>query len=81
MQQRDRTNWEKTVDVSDVTRDQLRIVKETHTHPNAKIVADLKKRKLVKTQKIISYTIHKGAEFALEIAKLETDLTEEMIES
>jgi len=44
-------------------------------------VADLKKRKLVKTQKVISYTINKGEQFALEIAKLETDLTEEMIES
>jgi len=71
----------KTDDVLDITRDQLRVVKDTRTHPDAKIVADLKKRKLVKTQKVISYTIQKGEEFALEIAKLETDLTEEMIES
>jgi len=59
----------------------LQIIQQTQTHPDPKVIADLKKRKIVKTQKVISYVIHKGPEFALEIAKLETDLTEEMIES
>ncbi|KAG9245710.1 phenylalanyl-tRNA synthetase-like protein alpha chain [Calycina marina] len=70
-----------TGDVEDVTRDQLRIVQQKHTYPDSKVVAELKKRKLVKTQKVISYTVYKDKEYALEIAKLQTDLTEEMLES
>ena len=45
------------------------------------MVTELKKRKLVKMQKVLSYEIQKGPEFALQIAQLETDLTEAMIES
>jgi phenylalanyl-tRNA synthetase alpha chain len=41
----------------------------------------LKKRKLIKMQKVISFRIHKGAKFALEIAKEETDLTVDMLTS
>ncbi|KAI0602578.1 tRNA synthetases class II core domain (F)-domain-containing protein [Biscogniauxia sp. FL1348] len=66
--------------ISDVTRDQLRVIQETRTH-DAKIIADLKKRKLLKMQKIISFKIHKGAKFALEMVKEETDLTVEMLAS
>jgi phenylalanyl-tRNA synthetase alpha chain len=63
-----------------VTQKQLLQVKETHTY-DAKTMTDLKKRKLIKLQKIITFTITKGEKFALEIAKQETDLTAEMIES
>jgi phenylalanyl-tRNA synthetase alpha chain len=45
------------------------------------VVAELKKRKLVKVQKIISYNITKGPEYATEIVELTVDLTEEMIAS
>ncbi|KAK4175615.1 tRNA synthetases class II core domain (F)-domain-containing protein [Triangularia setosa] len=66
--------------INDVTRDQLKVIKETKTH-DAKIIADLKKRKLLKLQKVISFTIRKGEKFALEMVKEETDLTAEMLAS
>lgn len=56
------------------------MIKETKTH-DAKIIADLKKRKLLKLQKVISFTIHKAEKFALEMVKEETDLTAEMLAS
>ncbi|KAM0332460.1 hypothetical protein ACHAQA_002741 [Verticillium albo-atrum] len=66
--------------IQDVTREQLKKIQDTKTH-DAKIITDLKKRKLVKTQKVISFKIAKAAEFALEIKKEETDLTADMITS
>jgi phenylalanyl-tRNA synthetase alpha chain len=66
--------------INDVTRGQLQTIKETRKH-ESKIIADLKKRKLVKMQKVISFKISKGPQFALEITKEETDLTAEMLTS
>ncbi|KAK3687662.1 tRNA synthetases class II core domain (F)-domain-containing protein [Podospora appendiculata] len=66
--------------VQDITRDQLRVIKEKRTH-DPKIVADLKKRKLLRMQKNISFKITKGAKYALEMVKEETDLTAEMLSS
>lgn len=63
-----------------MTRDQLRTIQEKRTH-DAKIIADLKKRKLLKMQKIISFKIQKGPKYALEIVKEETDLTADMLAS
>jgi hypothetical protein len=63
-----------------VTRDQLKVIQDTRTH-DPKIVADLKKRKLLKMQKVISFRISKGPKFALEMVKEETDLTAEMLAS
>ncbi len=62
-------------------RGQLRVIQETRTHPDAKAIADLKRRKLVKMQKVISYEISKGPKFALEMVKEETDLTADMLAS
>lgn len=45
------------------------------------MLADLKKRKLIRSQKVISFELSKGPKFALEIAKEETDLTAEMLAS
>ena len=70
-----------TESIQDVTLEQVRTVKETRTHPDAKVLADLKKRKLVKVQKVISFKISKGPKFALEIAKEETDVTDDMLTS
>lgn len=67
--------------VEDTTREQLKIIAETKTHPDPKIIADLKKRKLVKLQKVISFKISKGPEFALKIVTQETDLTADMLAS
>lgn len=64
--------------IEDVTRKQLQHIKEHSTH-DAKVITDLKKRKLIKIQKIIHFTASKGPEFALEIKKQETELTAEMI--
>ncbi|KAK3325861.1 tRNA synthetases class II core domain (F)-domain-containing protein [Apodospora peruviana] len=66
--------------INDVTREQLRTIQEKRTH-EPKILAELKKRKLLKMQKIISFKISKGPKFALEMVKEETDLTAEMLAS
>lgn len=67
--------------IEDTTRNDLRIIQKTLSHPDPKILADLKKRKLVKTQKVVNFSIQKGSKFALEIVKEETDLTAEMLSS
>ncbi|ATY58834.1 phenylalanyl-tRNA synthetase alpha chain [Cordyceps militaris CM01] len=66
--------------IQDVTRTQLQKIKEDRTG-DAKTITDLKKRKLIKMQKITSFKADKGPKFALEIQKEETDLTSEMITS
>ncbi|KAL2263744.1 hypothetical protein VTK26DRAFT_5388 [Humicola hyalothermophila] len=66
--------------INDVTREQLRVIQEKRTH-EPKILADLKKRKLLKMQKVISFRISKGPKFALQMVKEETDLTAEMLAS
>ncbi|KAK9465769.1 tRNA synthetases class II core domain (F)-domain-containing protein [Lipomyces arxii] len=65
----------------DVTAKDLGIIKQTGTLDNAKELAELRKRKLIVKGKKVSYSVEKGPEFALEIKKLETDLTPEMIQS
>ncbi|KAI0017207.1 tRNA synthetases class II core domain (F)-domain-containing protein [Xylariomycetidae sp. FL0641] len=67
--------------IRDTTKEQCQTIKETQTYPDAKVLADLKKRKLVRTQKIITFTIHKGDKFALEMPEEATDLTADMIAS
>jgi phenylalanyl-tRNA synthetase alpha chain len=67
--------------ITDTTREQLQTVKDKKTHGDSKILADLKKRKLIKMQKVISFRLRKGPNFALEIVKEETDLTSEMLAS
>lgn len=68
-----------TESIHDETKEQLQTIKETQTHPDAKVVADLKKRKLVTTQKAISFKISKGPKYARQFVKEETDLTAEML--
>lgn len=63
-----------------MTRDQLRVIQEKKTH-DKKIITELRKRKLLRLQKSISFKISKGSKFALELLKEETDLTAEMIAS
>jgi phenylalanyl-tRNA synthetase alpha chain len=66
---------------ADATREQLARIQETRTHEQPAVVAALKKRKLVRTQKVISFTVARGDKFALEMVKEETDLTAEMLAS
>ncbi|XXG99110.1 subunit of tubulin prefoldin [Hypoxylon texense] len=69
-----------TVDsIRDVTKEQMQTIKGTRTYPDAKLLIDLRKRKLVRMQKIISFRIHKGPKFALKIPEEATDLTADMI--
>lgn len=65
--------------IQDVTRLQLQAIEATQTFPEPKILADLKKRKLVVMQKRISFKVDKGPKFGLAVIKEETDLTAEMI--
>jgi phenylalanyl-tRNA synthetase alpha chain len=57
------------------------MIQDKHAHLDPKVIADLKKRKLVKMQKVISFKIFKGPKFALEMVKEETDLTADMLAS
>lgn len=68
-------------EVKDQTRDVLKAIQETKSLSDAKLLADLKKRKLVTVSKVISYTISKGPKYAKQIQREETDLTTEMLAS
>jgi phenylalanyl-tRNA synthetase alpha chain len=65
----------------DATAQDLLTIQKDGTLADAKELADLKKRKLVTKSKLLSFTISKGPEFALEIQKVETDVTIDMIQS
>ncbi|KAF4581205.1 phenylalanyl-tRNA synthetase alpha chain [Ophiocordyceps camponoti-floridani] len=66
--------------VQDTTRAQLQKIKESRTG-DSKVLADLKKRKLIRMQKVITFRIAKGPKYALEMLQEETDLTADMIAS
>ena len=66
--------------ITDTTRDQLRTIQETRTFKDPKVVAELKKRKLLTLQRVISFKVDKGPNFAAEMVKEETDLTADMLQ-
>lgn len=68
-------------EVEDSTRNLLQRVQETKSLEDSKVLADLKKRKLVTLSKVISYTVTKGPKYAKEIPVEVTDLTVEMLQS
>ncbi|CDK27434.1 unnamed protein product [Kuraishia capsulata CBS 1993] len=66
----------------DTTAVQLKEIKSTGTlSTNPKDLAELKKRKLITSTKVISFKIEKGPEFALEIVQLDTDITSDMLQN
>ncbi|TRX96473.1 hypothetical protein FHL15_002745 [Xylaria flabelliformis] len=65
--------------IHDAAREQLLSIQTSRTVSDPKALADLKKRKLVRVQKVIDFKINKGSEFALEIPEEATDLTAEML--
>lgn len=65
----------------DANRDLLRGIKESHTLSDAKLLAQLKKKKLVTITKVITYTVKKGPKYAKEIPVEHTDLTAELLQS
>ena len=68
-------------EVEDSTRNLLQKVQEMKSLEDSKVLADLKKRKLVTLSKVISYTVTKGPKYAKEIPVEVTDLTAEMLQS
>ncbi|KAK7537471.1 tRNA synthetases class II core domain (F)-domain-containing protein [Phyllosticta citribraziliensis] len=66
-------------EVQDTTRAQLQMIAETRSVAEAKTLADLKKRKLVTTSKVFTYTAEKGSKYAREIPVEHTDLTADML--
>ncbi|KAK6523053.1 Phenylalanyl-tRNA synthetase, beta subunit, cytoplasmic [Arthrobotrys megalospora] len=67
--------------IHDTTRDYLYTISKSGTLPDAALVADLKKRKLILAQKKVAFTIKKGTKFALEVLKEYTDLDADMLAS
>lgn len=65
----------------DSTRDQLRHIAQHQSYPDNKAVADLKKRKLVVTKRVLSFRVAKGPKFGNEMIKEEADLTVDMLTS
>lgn len=59
----------------------MQTIQSTRAYPDAKTLADLRKRKLVRTQKVISFRVQKADKFALKIPELATDLTADMLAS
>ncbi|KAF2430379.1 hypothetical protein EJ08DRAFT_589246 [Tothia fuscella] len=68
-------------DVEDKTRHLLQSAQQTGNVADSKVLADLKKRKLVKVEKRISYTVKKGPKYAKEMPVEVTDLTADMLSS
>lgn len=67
--------------VTDTTRNLLKSIQQSKTHSDAKLLADLRKRKLITISKVIAYTVKKGPKYAKEIPVEVTDLTVEMLAS
>lgn len=68
-----------TDEIQDASRQQLQTIQQTRTHPDPTVLVDLRKRKLIMMQKVISFEVKKGPKFATEFVKEETDLTADML--
>ncbi|KAN0063317.1 Phenylalanyl-tRNA synthetase, beta subunit, cytoplasmic [Thecaphora frezii] len=70
-------------ELRDEVKEQLEEVLQTGTVANGddKKLAELRKRKLVATRKLVYFAVGKGAQFATKVQKLETDLSFEMLQS
>ncbi|KAG8746856.1 Phenylalanyl-tRNA synthetase, beta subunit, cytoplasmic [Ceratobasidium sp. 414] len=68
--------------IVDTTQDELKEIQSTGTlKAGDKAINELKKRKLVVQRKGLWFTVSKGSNFSTSIAKLETDLTYDMLQS
>ncbi|AMD20255.1 HDL489Cp [Eremothecium sinecaudum] len=66
--------------VKDETKQLLEsIAKNDLSGIDAKTINDLKKRKLITPRKETSFNVVKGPEFSLELTKMETDITSDMV--
>ncbi len=69
----------KVKSVSDETRMALAEIKGQGEFKSEEILKELKKRKLIDRQRVLSYSVRKGPKFARQLLKLPTDLTTEML--
>ncbi|KAL7751354.1 Phenylalanyl-tRNA synthetase, beta subunit, cytoplasmic [Sorochytrium milnesiophthora] len=67
--------------IVDTTKDDLCQIRDTATHKDAKVLTDLKKRKLCDKQKVTTFKVSKGPQFQLTVTKQATDITVEMLQS
>lgn len=70
-----------TEEPKDTNRELLKGIQETQSLADAKVLADLKKKKLATVTKVITYTVTKGPKYAKEIPVEHTDLTVELLAS
>jgi len=70
-----------TEEPKDSSRDTLKQIQDTQTCTDVKLLKDLKKKKLVTTTKVITYTVTKGVKYAKEMPVEHTDLTVELLAS
>lgn len=65
--------------VEDATRINLQHAQQSQSLPDAKLLADYKKRKLVTPSKTIDYAVVKGPKYRREMPVEVTDLTADML--
>ena len=70
-----------TDSIQDVVREQLQTIQSTKTYDDAKVLTDLRKRKLVEVRKVLSFKFSKGPKYSTKFVKEETDLTADMLAS
>lgn len=68
-----------TDSIKDTSREQLQTIQQTQTHPDPKVLTDLRKRKLVAMQKVITFEIRRGPKYSRDFVREETDLTADML--
>ena len=70
-----------TEEPKDLNRELLQGIKDTQALDDAKLLAQLKKKKLVTVTKVITYTVTKGPKYAKEMPVEHTDLTADLLAS
>ena len=70
-----------TDSIQDVVREQLQTIQMTKTYDDAKVLSDLRKRKLIDMKKVLSFKFAKGPKYSTKFVKEETDLTADMLVS
>jgi phenylalanyl-tRNA synthetase alpha chain len=68
-------------DIQDTTKQLLETILQTKTLSDVKTLNELRKRKLVRLEKAISYTITKGPKYAKEMPIEHADLTADLLAS
>ena len=63
----------------DTVQEQLLLVQRGH-HVEKRTLDELRKRKLLATQKLLHFSVNKGPHYSRSIAKIETDLTAELLQ-